>query len=181
MAKRLVLGGLAAALLCVHAPLASAAGGAALSRAGCAFQAAAARSVTGGQQTFAGTARGQALFADRAGHSLRCYVAVDGAEQSSTPAVHSDVPVGTAGAVTYDAPEGASVDLCTEVDGATVSCRAAIEAWVVPQEVGDLFPGMATDSAPCLPGPHARSAPSDCPPYLVLDAVSKAAVRVQYA
>jgi hypothetical protein len=187
MAMRLVLGGLAAALLWVNSPLASAAGGgapagSAVARSGCAFQAVAAEAATGGQQTFAGTARGQAVFADRANHALRCYVAVDGVEQATTPTVHADVPVATAGQVTYNAPEGASVDLCTEVDGEVVSCRAAVEARVVPQEVGDLFAGSATGPAPCTQRrPAYRSAPSDCPPYIVLDAVSKAAaVRVQY-
>jgi hypothetical protein len=192
MARRLVLTGLALLIgaLGAGAPVASAGGPSFVLRSGCAFQAVAVATVTGGQQTFAGAARGHAVFTDRASHTLRCYVAVDGVEQSSTPEVRADLSVGTAGRVTYYAAEGATTDLCTVLDGVTVSCRAATETQAVPREPVDASDGAA-NSAPdhCIAGRPGRQAwpgaSSNCPPYTPQYAPSGAlparSVRIQYA
>jgi hypothetical protein len=132
--KKLMLVGVVAGMMALNAPVAHAA----VVRSGCGFDSVAQETVTGGQDTFTGGAYGYAIFDDQGTHTLRCYVTVDGAEQATTPTQSGTAFVATTGQVTYNAPEGATVDLCTEIDGATVSCGPATDSQIPPQEVVDL-------------------------------------------
>jgi hypothetical protein len=135
MLKKLMLAGVAVGMMALNAPIAHAA----VVRSGCGFDSVAQETVTGGQDTFTGGAYGYAVFDDQGTHTLRCYVTVDGVEQATTPTQSGTAFVATAGQVTYNAAEGATVDLCTEIDGATVSCGPADEQQIPPQEVIDLI------------------------------------------
>jgi hypothetical protein len=119
MRTKLALALLTTALLGGLAPVA----GAAVVRAECGFQTVAQETLTGGQDRFTGAAYGQLMSDDRATHTLRCYVTVDGVERASTPTATGTGVVVAAGRVTFDAPELAVVALCTEADGVTTLCR----------------------------------------------------------
>jgi hypothetical protein len=155
MLKKLVLAATVAATLTAGAPVAHAAP----VRAECGFGAVAQETVTGGQDTYTGTAYGYAVFDDLNVHTLRCYVTVDGAEQASTPTGSGQVLVHTEGLLTYNAPEGSDVDVCTEIDSQTVGCRDADQTQFLPQEVQDAVDALCAKLPPPL---------SDCPPYLVI-------------
>jgi hypothetical protein len=137
MLKKLMLAGLAVGMTALNAPVAHAA----VVRAECGFDAAAQATVTGGgaQATFTGAAWCVVTFDDGNGHTVRGYITVDGVEQASTPTASGSVVVIAAGQVTYNAPEGSTVDLCTEIDGVTVSCGPADEQQIPPQAVIDLL------------------------------------------
>jgi hypothetical protein len=184
MAKRLVLGGIAAALLAT-APLAHAGSRPERVRSGCGSEAVAADAVTGGQDTFEGSSYGYAAFAGQGTHTLRCRLMVDGVEQASTPLRSGSGVVRTAAALTYHAPEGATVDLCTEVDGATLLCETATETRLPPRAPTDAYDAVPwLLPAPCpAVRPGRRNAPSDCPPYRppdTLPGLSDGAVRFQH-
>jgi hypothetical protein len=144
MFKHLVLAATVAATLSAGSPVAHAA----VVRSGCGSASFAQETVTG-QDTYTGVAYGYAVFDDQGSHTLRCYITVDGVEQSSTPTQSGSATVATAGQVTYSAAEGATVDLCTEIDGVTVSCG----------------PAMQYQSAPCADD-QPEGWPSNCPPYI---------------
>jgi hypothetical protein len=133
--KKLMLAGVAVGMMALNAPIAHAA----VIRSGCGFDSVAQETATGGQDTFTGGAYGYAAFDDQATHTLRCYVTVDGvpAAGGSTAPQSGTGFVATAGQVTYFAAEGSSVDLCTEIDGVTLSCGPATESQIPPQEVID--------------------------------------------
>jgi hypothetical protein len=135
MLKKLMLAGVAAGMLALNAPIAHAA----VVQSRCGFETLSSEGVTGGQDTFTGGAYGIAIFDDTSSHTLRCYVTVDGVEQASTPTGSGTAVVTTEGQVTYNAAEGASVSLCTEIDGQTVGCAAATETTIPPDEVNDLL------------------------------------------
>jgi hypothetical protein len=135
MLKKLMLAGVAAGMLALNAPIAHAA----VVQSRCGFNSLSSEGVTGGQNTFTGGAYGIAVFDDQATHTLRCYVTVDGVEQSSTPTGSGTAVVTSQGQVTYNAAEGASVELCTEIDGHTVLCAAATETTIPPDEVNDIL------------------------------------------
>jgi hypothetical protein len=105
---------------------------------GCGFDTVAQETATGGQDTFTGVAYGYAVFPDQDTHTLRCYVTVDGAEVASTPTGSGTVFVTTEGTVTYTT-SSTDVDLCTEVDGETISCGDAALTEIPPQVVIDLL------------------------------------------
>jgi hypothetical protein len=134
MLKKLMLAGVAVAMTVFNAPIAHAA----VIRSGCGFNAGSQETVTG-PGTFTGVAYGYAVFDDQGSHTLRCYVTVDGAEQNSTGTSVGRTFVATEGTVSYHADEGASVDLCTEIDGVTVFCGGADESQIPPQEAIDLL------------------------------------------
>jgi hypothetical protein len=90
-------------------------------RSDCAFGTVSQQVVTG-SDLYTGAAYGHAMFDDQGTHSLRCYVTVYGTEQASTPTGTGTLAVTTVGSVTFAAPDGADVALCTEIDGVTVSC-----------------------------------------------------------
>jgi hypothetical protein len=156
MLKKLVLAAVVAASLTTPAPVAHAG----IVRSGCAFEAVAEENVTGGQDTFTGAGYGYALFDDAGTHLLRCYVTVDGVEQASTPTESGTGMVVTSGQMTYNAAEGATVDLCTEVDGVTIECGTASGTQLLPQEVIDAIEVLCA----LLPPPPL----SDCPPYTLV-------------
>jgi hypothetical protein len=79
-----------------------------------------------GGDTYTGAVYGYATFDDGGTHSLRCSVAVDTVERASSPAASGSVLVLTAGRVTFDADPLAAVELCTEIDGVTVSCGVSV-------------------------------------------------------
>jgi hypothetical protein len=145
MIKQLALAATVAASLTVATPAAHAA----VVREGCGFDSLAQETLTGGQDTFTGAAFGYAVFDDQGSHTLRCYVTVDGSEQASTPTGSGSVVVTTQGQVTYTAPGGSSVEICTEIDGTTVTCEDG------GTEI-DLCFYAVPDSWPL----------SDCPPYI---------------
>jgi hypothetical protein len=110
----------------------------------CGYNSVAQETATGGQDTFTGAAYGYALFEDTSAHTVRCYVTVDGVEQATTPTGSGTTFVTTAGTVTYNAAEGSAVALCTEIDGETVECGAAVEIQIPPQEVIDALDTVFT-------------------------------------
>jgi hypothetical protein len=146
MLKKLMLAGVAVGMMALNAPIAHAA----VVRSGCGFDANSQSTVTG-ENTFTGVAYGYAVFDDQGTHTLRCYITVDGVEQASTVPGSGSVFVTTSGTVTYSAAEGAHVEECTEIDGNLVSCGAATETQIPPQEVLDLLDtvGMALDTVLC--------------------------------
>jgi hypothetical protein len=154
MLKRIVLAALVAASLSAGAPVAHAA----IVRAGCGFETFTQATLTG-RDTYTGVAYGYAVLDDQGSHTLRCYVRVDGWEEATTPAQSGSAVVVTTGQVWYYAPEGSSVDLCTEVNGVTISCGAADQQQVPPQEVIDALSIVCATPPPPL---------SDCPPYIVI-------------
>lgn len=74
-----------------------------------------------GEWTYTGTLYGHAIVTDGGAPAealLRCYVAVDGVEVASTPALGGTGLVLTAGEVTYETdPPYARVEYCAEVTG----------------------------------------------------------------
>jgi hypothetical protein len=139
MLKKIMLAASAVALMAIGAPTAHAA----VVRSGCGFDSLSQDTATG-QNTFTGGAYGYAIFDDQGTHTLRCYVTVDGVPApggSTTPGSGTGF-VATAGPVTYTAADGASVDLCTEIDGVTVGCGAATLTQIPPQEVIDLLDSL---------------------------------------
>jgi hypothetical protein len=161
MLKTLVLAATIAASLTVGGPEAHAA----VVRAECHIGATAQETLTGGQDTFTGAGYGYALFDDQGSHTLRCYVTVDGSEVTTTPTGSGSAFVHTEGQVTYNAPEGSTVEVCTEIDGVTIGCAAASTTTLPPQEVQDLAAQLfqVLNSLLCA----RRQARSECPPYTV--------------
>lgn len=119
MLRKSVLAAISLATLAVTAPAAHAAP----TSAQCGGAAVAQQTLTGGSTTYVGVLYGYAVFGDGGTHTLRCYVAVDGAEQSSTPTQVGTGAVATAGEATFSALPEATVVECLEIDGATVNCH----------------------------------------------------------
>jgi hypothetical protein len=92
-----------------------------------------------GQNMFTGVAAGVGVFDDLRTHSMRCVVTTDGATQDATSTQVSGTVAATAGVVSYYWAAGASIDLCTEIDGTIVSCTGVTESRVPPREVQDAF------------------------------------------
>jgi hypothetical protein len=163
MLKKLVIAMSVAGALAAGPPAAHAA----LVRSGCGIAAADQETVTGGQDVFAGAAYGYAVFDDQGTHTVRCYVTVDGvpAAGGSTAPQSGTGAVATAGEVTYFAAEGSSVDVCTEVDGVTVACRATTESQVPPQMVFDALDAFCATLHDLGLPPN----PYVCPPYLAAE------------
>jgi hypothetical protein len=160
MLKKIVFAAAVAASLSAGGPVAQAA----VVRSDCRIGATAQDTLTG-QDTFTGAGYGYALFDDQGSHTVRCYVTVDGVEQATTPTGSGSVFVHTEGQVTYSAAEGSTVEVCTEIDGATVSCATASTTTLPPQEVQDLAAQFfqLLNSLLCA----RRQARSECPPYTV--------------
>src|SRR4051812_33300162 len=116
MFRTIALAALGAALLAVPAPPALAASS--VVHGGCHFAALSQATATG-QDSFSGAAAGVVVATDRtglpAGGTLRCYVTVDGVEQSSTTPQHGTGILASGGPVGFTAPEGSVVVLCAEV------------------------------------------------------------------
>jgi hypothetical protein len=72
--------------------------------------------------TYSGVVYTYAVFGDQGSHTIRCYVTVDGSRRASTPPQSGTGFVATVGNVSFSASASSSKDLCTEVDGTTVSC-----------------------------------------------------------
>jgi hypothetical protein len=135
MLKKIILAATSVAMLAVSAPISHAAPTAVV-RDGCGFDTIAQETATGGQDTFTGAAYGYAVFDETSTHTLRCYVTVDGSEVASTPTGSGSVVVTTQGTVTYTT-SSTDVDLCTEIDGVTISCGDATLTEFPPQAVID--------------------------------------------
>jgi hypothetical protein len=97
---------------------------AAVVRSACDFRAVA-EQVTGEQDVVTGALYGYAIFDDTGVHTLRCYVTVDGQERDSTLRAIGQVVVVTQSVVPLETYAGAPTDICTEIDGLTVSCGGA--------------------------------------------------------
>jgi hypothetical protein len=144
--KKITLAATAVAMLALGAPMAHAA----VVRSGCGFDSlATAQDATGGQNTYNGAAYGYAVFDDQGTHTLRCYITVNGTEAASSIPNSGTGFVVTAGPVTFFAEDGALVEECTEIDGATVSCGESTNTQIPPQEVLDALSGVfdAIDNA----------------------------------
>jgi hypothetical protein len=152
MHRGTIVAATAVAALALSAPVAHAA----TVRADCGFDAVAQETLTGGEDTFTGAAYGYAVFDDQDTHTLRCYVTVDGVEQSSTPTASGRTLVTTKGPVTYTAGWDTVVALCTEVDD-LASCVASDS--VPPQKVVDFIAELLC----CDPGPFPPSDSLVCP------------------
>jgi hypothetical protein len=103
----------------------------------CGWDTFAQETLTGGEDSFTGVLFAYAVFDDRDAHPLRCYVRIDGQEQASTPTRSGAVVVATAGPVAYTAGWDSTVELCTEIDGATVGCGDDLPGSVLVDQVLD--------------------------------------------
>jgi hypothetical protein len=108
----------------------------------CAYAATAHAAVTGSPESFAGVAYGAAAFDDLGPHTLRCYVTVNGAEQSpGTLTGAGNAAVVTAGPVAYHAAATDTVRLCAGVDETfashTTVCDPVTVTQVPPQSLLD--------------------------------------------
>jgi hypothetical protein len=119
MLRKSILAAVSLAMLAVGAPPSHAAP----TTAQCGGVAFAQKEVTGGSETYTGTLYGYAVFDDLGTHTFRCYVTVDGAEQSATPTQSGSSAIAAAGQVTFSVSPGQTVVECLEIDGATLNCH----------------------------------------------------------
>jgi hypothetical protein len=108
----------------------------------CAYAAAAVHDGAASADSYAGVAYGYAAFDDLGPHTLRCYVTVNGVEQSpATLTAAGNALVRTAGPVSYLATDTDVVALCADVDATfpthAVTCEAVSQVPVPPTELYD--------------------------------------------
>jgi hypothetical protein len=104
----------------------------------CQLDAASQETVTG-QDTFTGTVSGTIVRGDQDTHTLGCSVTVDGVEEAVGPTASGKGVVTASGAVTFTAAQGATVQVCTEIDGAAPVCENTTQTQAPPQEVVDVL------------------------------------------
>lgn len=86
----------------------------------CAFDAGGYETLTGGQDTFTGVARGYVVSGSPGNSvSIACYIRVDGVFVAGTPTGTGNTVAATVGQLTYTASDTQAVDLCSSwSDGA---------------------------------------------------------------
>ena len=145
----------------------------------CGFNVIAEEMVTGGQETYTGVAYGHVTVALAAAETvtIRCYVAVNGAEVSSTATGSGAGAVSTFGQVTFTATDTDDIDLCavwsTAFESGTV-CVGTRRTQLPPQEVVDLLDDALT-AVQNVPDPTGEPLfctaipPGPYPPDIVVD------------
>ena len=135
MFKKILMASLAAGALALNAPVATAAE----ATGECGFDSVQQDSTTG--QNYEGVAYGFASDTDGDPVSIRCYITVNDvpAAAGSTPTGTGTGVATTSGPISFEAAEGASVELCTEVNGVLQDCATSTNTQVPPQEVLDII------------------------------------------
>ena len=136
MLKKLAVATLAAMLVAVNAPVAHASA----VYYDCSVVAAANSVVS--PDTYTGLIVGVAV--DTASHTLRCYIRAGGTEVASTPTQGPSPVVVTEALVSFTVPQDSVAQICTELDGVTVSCSEVSVLQVPPQAVVDLLNSVLT-------------------------------------
>ena len=149
MLKKILLAGIAVSALALNAPVAMADE----PTGNCGFESLQQEDATG--QNYEGVAYGYAVHADGGTVTVRCYVTVNGTEQSSTvPGTGTGVAT-TQGRVTFAAGDDDNVQLCTAITAHGVTkteCGDSTSSQIPPQEVIDaidsVFDIIADATAP---------------------------------
>ncbi len=137
MFKKILTAALAAGALALNAPVAQADA----PRFDCSFDSVQQDTATG--QNYEGAAWGYIAHAEGGDVTIRCYIAVNGVEASSTPTgTGSNGAAVTSGRVTFAATDTDSVQLCAEYTSPHASdnvCFESTSTQIPPQEVIDLL------------------------------------------
>ena len=127
--KKILMASLAAGVLTLNAPAAFAA-----THGGCDFV----QSDDPTGQEYSGVAYGYAIDDSGARVRIRCYITVNDQPVWGAEASGSGVGVAVAvGTISFEVADGASIKMCTEINGVTVDCGESTQTQIPPQEVTD--------------------------------------------
>jgi len=137
--KRVLFGVLAAGVLAATAPAAMA--NHKTVTGGCFFDSNSQETATNG--AYVGVIGARAVVQDATGAptsaTIRCKIQVNGADATPTYSYNGTGVVAGANQISFNAAEGAAVDLCEQVDSDAWDCQPSTEIQVPPQEVIDLL------------------------------------------
>ena len=136
--KKIMMASLAVGALALNAPAAFAA-----TDGGCGFDSVQQETATG--QNYEGVAYGYAVDDTGGTVSIRCYITVNDvpAAAGSTPTETGTGVAVARGPISFEAADGASVKMCTEINGLTVDCGESTNTQIPPQEVIDAISSVA--------------------------------------